>query len=246
MNLLEQKQTLLTHEADAFGLWRPDAAFRLMQEIAGAHSAAIGLSREDLIASSNMVWMIARAHLVVTRYPKLHDTIYAKTWYDLPGRTTFPRYVTVTDELGAPLAAIATSWILVDVSSRRILPPGKAGLAFPQPAQLVSPLPEPGKLRLNKAGTPQITCRAPLYSDIDENGHMNNASYVSWILDLFPLEQHRKKRIRSLCVGYSSEARPGEQVEISLYRNGDLFEVQGADLADKHVVFEAQGEWGPA
>jgi hypothetical protein len=35
-------------------------------------------------------------------------------------------------------------------------------------------------------------------------------------------------------------------VEISLYRDGDLFEVQGADLADKHVVFEAQGEWGPA
>ncbi len=118
-------------------------------------------------------------------------------------------------------------------------------MSFPPPAELPPPLPEPGKLRLKQDGAPQVFLRAPLYSDIDVNGHMNNASYVGWILDLFPLAKYREQRLRSLYIGYSAEARPGEQVQMKLYQNDNQFEVLGADAADGRVLFEASGEWRP-
>ncbi|MEL7604317.1 MAG: acyl-ACP thioesterase domain-containing protein, partial [Bacillota bacterium] len=146
MHTFVQEQVILTHETDFQGLWRPDAAFRLMQEVAGAHSSQLGLSRSELVRN-NIVWMIARAQLRIDRYPRLHDVVRAKTWYGRAGRTTFPRYVEIYGADGALLAAMSTSWILVDIVSRRILLPEKAGLSFPPPAELTPPLPEPGKLR---------------------------------------------------------------------------------------------------
>ncbi len=237
--------TLLTNDVDAFGLWRPNAMFRLMQESAGDHSKELGFSRETLVEKLGFVWMIARAQTIIHRMPKYLDTIQVTTWYGEPNKITFPRYFRVYDENGALLASASTSWTLVDLSSRRIVPPGKCGLTFPPVAPLTSELPEPGKLRLKKESSPEIVCRAPLYGDIDVNGHMNNSSYVSWIMDLFPLEHHRQFRLHAFSIGYLSEAVPGEQVQISLYRDGNAFEVQGIDLNDRHPVFEAQGEWLP-
>ena len=237
--------TLLTNDVDAYGLWRPNSMFRLMQESAGVHSAELGFSRETLVKDLGFVWMIARAQSVIHRTPKYRDTIHITTWYGEPNKITFPRYFRVYDEQGALLASASTAWTLVDLSSRRIVPPGKSQLIFPPVASLTSELPEPGKLRLKKEGAPVIACRAPLYSDIDVNGHMNNANYVSWILDLFPLEHHRQFRLQSFSIGYLSEAVPGEQVQMSLYCDGNAFEVLGVDLADRHAVFEAQGEWLP-
>lgn len=249
MQTLETEYTIYTHDADAFGLWRPDAIFRLMQELAGAHSEQLGFSRDALLRSRGCVWMLARVHARVLRYPRLHDRLRAKTWYGPPGRITYPRYVLISDDSGAEVAALATSWIVVETQSRRILLPGKAQLVFPPPADLAPPLPEPGRLRMAKEGLgngpeailPETTLRAPHYSDLDVNGHMNNASYVSWILDLFPMSWHSEHRVSDLVISYSAEATPGEEVALSLYRGGQRFELLGEDRQDGHTVFEAQG-----
>ncbi len=237
--------TLLTNDVDAYGLWRPNAMFRLMQESAGEHSAELGFSRETLVDQLGYVWMIARAQTIIHRTPSYRDTIHVTTWYGEPNKITFPRYFRIQDENGMLIGSASTAWTLVDLSSRRIVPPGKSPLAFPPVAPLTSELPEPGKLRLRKEGAPVVTCRAPLYSDIDVNGHMNNANYVSWVMDLFPLEHHRNFRLHSFSIGYLAEAIPSEQVQLILYRDGNAFEVQGVDRADRHAVFEAQGEWLP-
>ncbi len=237
------KHSIPAHEADAFGLWRADAAFRLMQEVAGAHSTQLGLSRDDMLKKHNCVWMIARAQLVVNRYPKLRDTLHVTTWYGEPGRITYPRYVSILDEAGAQLAAMATSWVVVEADTRRILLPAKAGLVFPPTHTQAPPLSEPDRQRLQKSGSSRALLRAPLYADIDVNGHMNNANYVSWLLDLFPLEWHAQHRLRSLYISYAAEARPDEAVRLTLYESENRFEAEGADQADGHIVFEAIGEW---
>jgi acyl-ACP thioesterase len=239
----EDDYQILTHDADAFGLWRPDAAFRLMQEIAGAHSALLGMGRDDLMRTRGCVWMLARAHLEVLRYPRLYDTLHAKTWYGTPGRVTYLRYITVSDDAGARIANIATVWVVAELASRRILLPGKALLPFPPAPEEAPPLPEPGKVRPQKAGKPQLSERTPRYSDLDINGHMNNASYIAWILDLFPMEYHGVHRIKNIRIGYSTEARPGEPVEMALYESGMDFETIGRDKKDGHIVFEARGDW---
>ena len=134
--------------------------------------------------------------------------------------------------------------MLVDYASRRILPAAKANLSFPDTSHLIPPLPEPQRFRLSQQGAVSHTSRAPLYGDIDRNGHMNNASYVGWICDLFPLSRHTSGRIVDLSMSYAAEAVPGEQVAMTLYQQGDSFEVMGEDTKDKHIIFEARGQWG--
>ncbi len=236
---------LLTNDVDAFGRWRMDAMFRLLQEAAGTHSMELGFSRETLVKEHGYVWMIARAQTVIHSAPKHLDTIRISTWYGEPGKITFPRYFHIYGGDDTLIASASTAWTLVDLAARRIVPPPKSPLSFPPVASLTSELPEPGKLRLKKEGAPTTICRAPLYGEIDVNGHMNNASYVGWVMDLFPMEHHRQFRLHAFSIGYLSEAVPGEQVELHLYRNGDAFEVYGVDCMDKHAVFEAQGEWLP-
>ena len=241
MQIFEHSETIRTHEADAFGRCRPDALFRMMQEVAGEHSAHLGISRADLLERFNAVWMIARVQLVIDRVPQLYDTLHIKTWYGVAERITYPRYLELYDDQGARVAAFAASWVVADIEERRILPPGKVHLPFPPPAELAPPLPEPGRIRIKQAGAAETHFRAPQYSDVDVNGHMNNASYVTWILDLFPVSYHSTHRIQSLMVGYSAEAKAGELVEMTLYRDGDAFEIIGIDKTDKRTIFEAQG-----
>lgn len=241
--IFEQTHTILTHEADAFGLWRADAAFRLMQEMAGEHSMLLGVSRDDLLSTRNCIWMLARVQLQMHAWPHLHDTLHAHTWYGEPGKITYPRYVRIADGAGSPVADLATSWIVVDMDSRRILPPGKAQLPFPPAAALEPPMPEPARMRMERPGEPRLFSHTPLYSDLDVNGHVNNANYATWILDLFPLAHHESHRIRSMYISYSAEAVPGEEVQLALYQNGLSFEVLGTDKQDGHTVFEANGVW---
>ena len=55
----------------------------------------------------------------------------------------------------------------------------------------------------------------PGYSEVDLVGHVNNARYVEWIANCFPLEQFQDQRIAWLQVNYLAEVKAGERVVTS-------------------------------
>jgi hypothetical protein len=58
---------------------------------------------------------------------------------------------------------------------------------------------------LQKAGE-----RRAVYSDIDYNGHVNNARYVQWLQDIMENEDLERARRMRLDINYLSEVKPGE------------------------------------
>jgi hypothetical protein len=58
---------------------------------------------------------------------------------------------------------------------------------------------------LHKAGE-----RRAAYSDIDYNGHVNNARYIQWIQDILENEDLERARRMRLDINYLSEIKPGE------------------------------------
>ncbi len=231
------------YEADVKKLWRPTAAFLCMQEMAGDHSELLGFDRETLLNNHGVVWMLARTHLRLPVYPRQYDEISIKTWPGAPSRATFPRYYEFTGPDGQALGAGATSWMLVDVAKRRIVPPARLNLRFPDTGALTPPMPEPQRFRLSGENLVRETVRKPEYADIDLNGHMNNASYINWITDLFPIARHETGRITDLIISYAAEAVTGKNVAMRLYETGSAFEVLGVDEMDGHTIFEAKGIW---
>ncbi len=242
---LEKEHHILDFETDINGFWRLDYIFRNMQELAGCHSNILHVGRKELL-THHIVWMLARAHIKIDRYPRSGATVRMRTWPGIPGKITMSRFFEFFDEENARFGCCSTAWILVDIESRRIIL--TQNLPFQLPGYdntYPDPLPEPKKFRLPVQEFAQTVERTPLYCDVDGNGHMNNANYISWILDLFPLAQYAEKRISELKINYASEARPGLPAQLLLGEHEDEFCVRGIDSADTHTIFEAIGNWMP-
>jgi medium-chain acyl-[acyl-carrier-protein] hydrolase len=238
MPIYQQQTQILTPDLDAFGEWRADCIFRSVQELANAHSARMGIDRSHII-QDNLIWMLVRSQAVFHAFPGLGDIVNCQTWYADPGKITYPRYVSFTNEQGRQLAFLATSWVVVDFEKRSILPPGKNGIVFPPSAQTEPLISEPERLKISKDGHYQSHSRRVCYSDLDINGHMNNASYISWLMDLFPLAWHKRYRLASLHIDYLAEAVGDQQLSFHLYEQGLSWQIRGLNSADARPIFNA-------
>ena len=73
------------------------------------------------------------------------------------------------------------------------------------------------------------------FSDIDVNNHVTATKYLQWILDSYPLEQHMKKRLKTLEISFVAEAVMGDQVTVQMESlpDHDLLAVRrGTDAKD--------------
>ena len=121
------------------------------------------------------------------------------------------------DPQGNKLVSATTSWLIIDLASRRMVRDreladnfdnSQAGYAIEEQAE---------KVMLPKDIEPELVdTHKVVWSDIDTNGHVNNVKYVVWALDILDYELVSKNPIKELLVNFDSEVLPGAQVE--LYR----------------------------
>jgi medium-chain acyl-[acyl-carrier-protein] hydrolase len=103
-------------------------------------------------------------------------------------------------------------WILMDLKNRSMLVPGKSGVdveGFIRGDELSTPkslLPKPLQ---------EHTSRRVVYSDLDRNGHMNNARYLDWTQDLLPSDHHQDHPIKELTMCYINEALEGQNLDLN-------------------------------
>ena len=98
---------------------------------------------------------------------------------------------------------------------------------------------EPGPVpRLTGAETRSM--RAPVYSELDINGHVNNARYADWLCDALGLETMRAYRVRTMRLSYAAEIRPGQEMELHLTRDGLAYHLTGTHEGKTH--FEIGGD----
>jgi hypothetical protein len=102
----------------------------------------------------------------------------------------------------------------------------------------------PQKIRFS-AATGDIVYRAPAYSDIDLNRHMNNTRYAQWVCDLFPTSRFENSLLRCFQVNYISDGIEGRRIALEVEEAGDggSFAVRGSEADGGAAVFEAAGEW---
>ena len=81
-----------------------------------------------------------------------------------------------------------------------------------------------GFIRGDELSTPKSLLPKPLkervsrqvvYSDLDRNGHMNNARYLDWTQDLLPSDHHQEHPIKELTMCYINEALEGQNLDLN-------------------------------
>ena len=234
-----EKTLLLSRDCDLGGLWKPSAILTAMQETAGMHSHILGCGRETLV-QKGVVWVLTRCEVQMEKEARMGSRLSIETFPMPLRRWFFPRYFVFRDEEGAQVGAAGTLWVLFDLEKRCMVAPGDVADAIPDNSDLTPPLGVPGPVpRLTTGGTLE-RARTPVYSELDVNGHVNNARYADWLCDALGLQVMREYRVKTMRLSYAAEIRPGQAMELRLTREGLAYHLTGSHEGKTH--FEIGGE----
>ncbi len=190
---------------------KPSRILHYLQEAAGDHGAMLGASREAL-AEKNLFWAIIRHRVQITRLPRAGEDITVHTWPMPATRTSYPRAAIVYDAEGKELFRSISLWILMDITTRAMVLPGKSGIEV-EGLTLGNELDAPSSLLPKDMANADI--RKVRFTDLDWNGHMNNCRYLDWVADLLPGQFHRDRWVQEFTLCYINEAREGEGISLN-------------------------------
>jgi acyl-ACP thioesterase len=188
------------------------STFDFFQEVATSHAENLGVGRE-IMAQAGQGWVLSRISVFLERRPQWGETITIRTWPRGWDRLFAVRDYDIRDASDKPLARGRSNWLILDIEKRRPLRPqavmenlprNEGRDALPGGAGAVD-----AREDLVKAGERQAR-----YSDIDFNGHVNNARYIQWIQDVTDPELLQKANQMRLDINYLSEIRNGETIDL--------------------------------
>lgn len=209
--IFKQTYEITAIHLDCFGRVKPSVLLHFAQEAAGAHCLELAVDW-DTLQKRNLFWAVIRTRMQISRLPALGETITVETWPMPTTRVAFPRSTVGYDAQGNEVFRCIGLWVLMDTQTRAMVLPGKSGIALT------------GTLRGNELATPSNLHLQVLqnrigrrvgYCELDRNGHMNNTRYMDWIDDLLPAAFHAAHPVREVTICYLSEAREGEEMELT-------------------------------
>jgi acyl-ACP thioesterase len=245
MTVLEKTEQVSSYECDFEQQARPVAFFQHLAEIAGEHAGVLGFGFDDLIAR-NYYWVESRLKIKFFDFPHFHDQVIVRTWpKTIQQKLFFIRDFEILSADGKRIAAASSAWLIIDATSRRMVPTAAAKLDLPASPDMHG-LDEPlDKIGLHGAGTEQLRVKAG-YSAVDMQGHVNNSRYVEWICDCFPLEMYRTHRLDWIQINYDHEILPGEEVSLLVDQTDlkdGLYTVEGLNRSNQTRSFECALHW---
>ncbi len=203
------------YEVDSAQRLKPTAFMDMAQEMAYQAAAAMKFGYDELIVK-NMAWVLSRMRFRFLKAPVWGEEVEIRTWHRGAFGPFFVRDFEVLDKEGRRMIEATSSWVIIDVDSRRMARPEEvlpkedtscSDFAIETPA---------GKVMMPRGVEPElVTTHKVAYSDIDLVGHTNNARYVAWALDCLEYGE-AGIQVEEVEIVFHHEARPGE--EISLYR----------------------------
>jgi len=183
------------------------AAYNYCQEVAGNHASVLGVGSEYMRANG-IVWILSRMSAVLDSRPPQGTVVTVRTWPRGTDRLFAVRDYELRNEAGAIVGRGRSAWLIVDAASFRPRRPEAIAAGLPTNDGMDS-LTDGAKAIAAVEGLERVADRAVAYSDLDSNGHMNNARYAQWIQDVTPpVELSTASRIR-LDLNYLAELKPG-------------------------------------
>lgn len=207
--------TITCYEADANQLMRPTAMLDLMQEAANVNASTLGFGYDEMM-NSNTAWVLSRIHVKFNNTPKWRDEVNLKTWHKGVSKLFYLRDFILSDKEGNPMVLATTSWLIIDMNTRRLV--RNSDLALNDTAIHAIETPA-DKVVIPVDIEPELVRKHPVtWSEIDTNGHVNNVKYAVWAIDAVKQEDIKEKPLKELLINYDAEVMPGDVVKISRVR----------------------------
>ena len=202
------------------------------QEVSMEHCDALGIGG-DYFMRFHKAFLLAKLRGRIVRMPRGGEEVVITTRPNMPVRSQYRRITRFEDLQGNLLAELDSRWILVDMDTKRIVRRLPEGIQTPfaELAQLEDFRPAlPEKME----PVEQVRVR---YHMVDINRHLNNAVYGDLISNLLENRLFQGDTIRELSLFYHREAKPGDQLLLSIAQEGDVVHIRGE--VDGSRCFEA-------
>lgn len=210
-----QEYTIPCYDTDASGRLKPASFMNLAQEAAGQHAVYLGFGYDDLIAT-NTAWILSRVHIRLVDTPMWKDDVVLTTWHKGLNRLFFVRDFRLTDKEGRTRVEATTSWLVMNLETRRLVrdPQLREGSECLEDV-IATPA---GKVQMPKDVEPQLMFEHLVaYSDIDVNGHANNAMYMQWAMDAVDYDIASTRPVKEVTINFNHETKAGDVV--ALYKS---------------------------
>ncbi|MDR0568066.1 MAG: acyl-ACP thioesterase [Spirochaetaceae bacterium] len=214
-------------------------AFDYFQSAAIQHAELLGVGRQ-VMAETGQVWILSRMSVMIENRPKYRELITVRSWSHGWERLFALREYDMRDSGHTLLVRGVSAWLIMDRARGR--PARPQGIVEPLPRNENRDAFPGGPAELKpKEGLRKTGERRAFYSDIDFNGHVNNARYIQWIQDAAdPALLEQADRLR-LDINYLSETKPGDLTEFwTAPLDQSCFAVEGRRSESGQPVFRAE------
>lgn len=178
---------------------------------AGFHATERGFGMAEL-NENHYTWVLSRLAIELDRLPLQYERFSIQTWIENVYRLFTDRNFAILDKDGKTIGYARSIWAMISTETRKpvdLLTLHK-GSILNYVCDKECPIGKPGRIKVaeKEVAGEHVAC----YSDIDVNGHVNSIKYIEHILDLFPMEQFRTKRIRRFEMAYVAESYYGDKL----------------------------------
>lgn len=235
MRSLKKKYIVGPGETDCFNFCRPSAFLNFMQDVATEHAGIIGLSRDTLVHEYGAIWILARCWYRISRPIVAFEELTIETWHrGLKGAMWYRDFHIAIN--GEHIGDASNAWVLADVETHRARRPTGMEDIDARSANPERALPNSmGKLACKTELTPSCV-KQIRYSDLDVNGHLNNAKYGDLVCDAIALDTLDSAYIRELQINYTGECKSGDKITLASDDFKTFVTGQGADGRERFIA----------
>ena len=209
-NIWKEAYQIRSYEVDCHHSLSVLSIFNFMQEAASRHAEALGVSIQHLL-SENFTWLLSRLKIKIVSLPDWRDQIQISTWPSGVQRLFALRDFEIRDTNNQTVADAISAWLVLDVQKRR---PVRIGPFV----ERLKPLEGDHILPDNLDKLPGLEFRTHQkqfvvrYRDLDINQHVNNASFVEWLVESIPVKVLNTSVLSELEINFLAEAFYGDQI----------------------------------
>ncbi|XP_061358309.1 oleoyl-acyl carrier protein thioesterase 1, chloroplastic [Gastrolobium bilobum] len=200
----------------------------LLQEVGCNHAQSVGYSTDGFATTPTMrklrlIWVTARMHIEIYKYPAWSDVVEIETWCQGEGRVGVRRDFILKDHATDQVIGRATSkWLMMNQDTRRLQKVSddvrEEVLMFcPREPRLAIPEEDSNCLKkIPKLEDPAQSSRVglvPRRADLDMNHHVNNVTYIGWVLESMPQEIIDSHELQSITLDYRRECQRNDIVD---------------------------------
>lgn len=218
---------------DRYGRIQPVTIFDICQDMATIHANHMGIGRDGMM-EKGVIWVVVRMKYEVVGELKHFQVVRVRTWPHTQTGFSFLRDFTFSDEEGNLLVKATSEWVLMNIETRkfaRMKDHYDGPYEFCEDRAFES---KPRKIAMFDEGNRPTYTVTPSFIDIDLNGHVNNARYLSFVMNA--LNPGEEGAIRTLQIDYRHEVMPDVPLTVHTLVDGSTALLKGV-REDGEVAF---------